>query len=111
MAPPDPYERAQVVVLFRSRLTDAAGVDYRAMADAMLERAKGFPGFVDFRSYQGVGDAGERLSVIWWETPEQLAAWRDDAEHRAAQKLGREKWYAWFRLEVCDRVRATHFER
>jgi heme-degrading monooxygenase HmoA len=105
----DPFEKARVVVLFRSQLTDAAGDDYRAMAAAMLERAQGMPGFVAFRSYQS--EDGERLSLIGWEDHETLAAWREDAEHRGAQKLGRERWYAWFRLEVCDRVRVTGFER
>jgi len=105
----DPYERARVVVLFRSELGDEAGPDYRATADAMLERARGMPGFVAFRSY--AGEDGERLSVIWWESHETLAAWRDDAEHRAAQRLGRDRWYRWFRLEVCDRVRTAGFER
>jgi heme-degrading monooxygenase HmoA len=104
----DPFERARVVVLFRSQLTDAAGDDYATMAAAMLERAKTMPGFVAFRTYRS--DEGERLSVIWWEDHETLAAWREDAEHRGAQKLGREKWYAWFRLEVCDRARASGFE-
>jgi heme-degrading monooxygenase HmoA len=105
----DPYESAGVVVLFRSELTSEAGEDYRTMADAMLERARSFPGFVAFRSY--AGEDGERLSVIWWEDHESLAAWRDDAKHRAAQQLGREKWYRWFRLEVCDRARSSRFGR
>lgn len=109
MAKGDPYERAGVVVLFRSELTDEAGEDYRTMAEAMLERARSFPGFVAFQSY--AGEDGERLSVIWWEDHESLAAWRDDAKHRVAQQLGREKWYQWFRLEVCDRRRASRFER
>jgi len=107
--PGNPYDRAQVVVLFRSALTDEAGDDYSAMAEAMLERARSFPGFVAFRRY--AGEDGERLSVIWWEDHETLAAWRDDAKHRAAQTLGREKWYRWFQLEICDRARASGYER
>ena len=98
-----------VIVLFRSRTTDAAGEDYAAMAQEMLERARTMDGFVDFRSY--AGDDGERLSVIWWRDEESMAAWRDDARHQLAQKAGRERWYAWFDLEVAHRVRQTTFDR
>ena len=98
-----------MVVLFRSALTGAAGDDYAAMAQAMVELASRSPGFVAVRQYAGEGD--ERLSVVWWEDHETLAAWRQNAEHLAAQKLGRDRWYQWFQLEICDRVRAYGFER
>jgi heme-degrading monooxygenase HmoA len=98
-----------VIVLFRSKLTRAAGEDYAAMADEMVERARSMPGFVDFRSYSG--DAGERLALVWWEDEESMAAWRDDARHRVAQQAGRDRWYSWFDLEVAHRVRQTQFER
>jgi heme-degrading monooxygenase HmoA len=75
------------------------------MAREMAERARAMPGFVDLRSYRG--EDGERLSLIWWEDEGTMAAWRDDARHRLAQRLGREKWYAWFDLEVAHRVRRT----
>jgi heme-degrading monooxygenase HmoA len=105
----DPYERAKVVVLFRSQLTAAAGDDYAAMAEALVARASTFPGFVAIRDY--TSPEGERLAVIWWEDHETLAVWREDAKHRAAQQLGRDAWYQWFHLEICDRLRASHFER
>jgi len=105
----DPHERAGVVVLFRSVLTDAAGQDYADLAEEMAARAADFPGFGDLRDY--TASSGERLAVIWWESQETLRAWREDVAHRMAQRLGRERWFAWFRLEVCDRVRASAFDR
>ena len=98
-----------VVVLFHSRLTGQAGEDYAAMADEMLARARGMPGFVSFRHYEGEG--GERLDVIHWRDEASLAAWRDDPRHRAAQKLGRERWYTSFEIEVAQLVREQRFER
>jgi heme-degrading monooxygenase HmoA len=98
-----------VVVLFRSRLAPEAGADYEAMAEEMLERARGMPGFVDFTPY--AGQDGERLAVVRWQDEATMAAWRSDARHRLAQRLGRERWYAWFSLEVAEVVRAYDFER
>jgi heme-degrading monooxygenase HmoA len=98
-----------LVVLFRSRLAPEAGADYHAMADEMLERARAMPGFVDFTHY--AAPDGERLAVVRWQDEATLAAWRSDERHRLAQRLGRERWYRWFSLEVAEIVRAYDFER
>ena len=92
-----------MIVLFRSRLRPEAGDDYAAMAEEMLARARTMPGFVDFKSFQAAD--GERLSVIWWEDEVGLRAWATDARHQVAQRLGREKWYASFELEVTQLLR------
>jgi len=93
-----------MIVLFRSQLTEAAGDDYAATAAAMVARARTMPGFVDFKHFQA--DDGERLAVIRWESEETLRAWAEDPEHRAAQRLGRERWYRYFRIDVAAVVRA-----
>jgi len=55
------------------------------------------PGFVDVRAY--TSDAGERLTVVWWEDEETLRAWRTHARHLVAQQAGRERWYEYYDLE------------
>jgi heme-degrading monooxygenase HmoA len=97
-----------VVVVFRSRLTAEAGDDYSAMAEEMLATAKEMPGFVEFKSFKS--DDGERVSLVYWQNHETMAAWRNHPRHRIAQSSGRSKWYAYFRLEVADIVRETRFE-
>ena len=98
-----------VVTLFRSRLTSQAGDDYAAMASEMLERAKAYPGFVAMKSFKS--DDGERLTVVWWESDELLAAWRKDARHLEAQKKGRERWYHYYHVEVASVLREHQFVR
>jgi heme-degrading monooxygenase HmoA len=98
-----------VIVLFRSMLTEDAGDDYAAMAEEMLARARTMPGFVDFKSF--AANDGERLSVIRWESQETLRAWTDDLRHVIAQRLGRQKWYRYFRVEVAEVVRSYGFDR
>jgi antibiotic biosynthesis monooxygenase (ABM) superfamily enzyme len=39
-----------LVILFRSRLTDAAGADYTAMDQELEASARQAPGFVDLKS-------------------------------------------------------------
>lgn len=98
-----------IVVLFRSRLADAAADGYADMASEMLARAKQMPGFIDFKSYKS--DDGERLSIIRWQDEVTLSHWRNDVRHRVAQQLGREKWYEYYKIEVAEVIRERHFEQ
>ncbi len=79
------------------------------MAQEMVETARTMPGFLDVKSYQA--EDGERLTVVKWQDEETLAAWREHARHRIAQRLGREKWYENFHLEVAHLVRSSEFQR
>jgi heme-degrading monooxygenase HmoA len=98
-----------IVVLFWSKLTGSAGEDYSSMAMEMVERARATPGFVDFKTFKS--EDGERLSIIHWQDEDTMRLWATDARHRLAQKLGREKWYQYFRLEVATVARGWDFHR
>ncbi len=97
-----------LVVLFRSKLVDAPD-GYAEMAQEMLDTAKSMPGFIDVKAFRA--DDGERLTVVWWQDEETLHAWRTHARHMVAQRLGREKWYQYYSLEVAEVKRTTSFER
>ena len=98
-----------VVVVFRSRLSPEAGADYSDMAAEMLSTAQEMPGFVEFKSFKS--DDGERVSLVYWQDHETMAAWRSHPRHRIAQGAGRSKWYSEYRIEVADVVRENKFER
>jgi heme-degrading monooxygenase HmoA len=98
-----------IVILFRSRLTAAAGADYTAMDERMFARASVAPGFVAVKSFRS--EDGERLTIVWWKDAESLARWRNDPEHRVAQETGRARWYEYYDMEVAEIVRESHFAR
>jgi heme-degrading monooxygenase HmoA len=98
-----------VVVVFRSRLSAEAGDDYSEMAAEMLSTAQEMPGFVEFKSFKS--HDGERVSLVYWQDHETMAAWRNHPRHRVAQSGGRAKWYSSYRIEVADIVRENKFER
>jgi heme-degrading monooxygenase HmoA len=98
-----------LVVLFRSKLTTAAGADYSAMDAMLFERVRGFPGFIAVKSF--LAEDGERLTVVWFRDEETLKAWREDARHRVAQQVGRERWYEYYDLEVAEVIRTSRFAR
>ena len=97
-----------ILVLFRSKLVDAPE-GYAEMAEEMEALAKTMPGFIDVKGY--VAEDGERLTVVRWENAETMRQWREHARHRVAQRAGREKWYAYYKMEVAEVVREASFER
>lgn len=99
--PEPPY----YVVVFTSRRTSEDG-GYAQMAERMLELARQQPGFLGFESVRDADGFG--ISVSYWTTEEAIASWAADAEHRGAQELGRQQWYASFELRVgrVERARA-----
>jgi heme-degrading monooxygenase HmoA len=90
----------EIVTVFRSRLREDAGDDYERTAAEMEQRARSMPGFVDFKLF--VADDGERVSLIVFASRSAHDAWRDDPEHRAAQRRGREEWYASYSIQVAE---------
>src|SRR4051812_15875263 len=106
----NPKEKfTMIVILFRSRLTAAAGADYAAM-DAELDRlVRNQPGFVDVKSF--IAADGERLTLVWWKDRETLAQWRNLPIHREAQESGRAKWYEYYKMEVAEVFRTSDFAR
>jgi len=73
----------------------------------MLELAAGQPGFLGVESVrdgEGVG-----ITVSYWSSLEAIGNWKQHAEHRVAQELGRTTWYSEYRLRVSRVERDEHF--
>jgi heme-degrading monooxygenase HmoA len=98
-----------ILILFRSRLTGTAGDDYVAMNDRMQALAQEADGFVDLKAFTAAD--GERLTIVRWRDLASLQKWRDDPRHRAAQEMGRERWYEDYVSEVAEVVRESRFVR
>jgi heme-degrading monooxygenase HmoA len=88
-----------IITIFRSRLRPEHIKEYEKVLARMRELVKSMPGFVSAKTF--TAPDGERVSIEIFESPEALAAWREHPEHREAQRLGREKFYAEFHIQVC----------
>src|SRR5471030_1323067 len=100
--PPPPY----FAVIFTSKRTQGDN-GYGEMADAMVCSAAQQPGFL------GVEAAREELgiTVSYWESLESISAWKRDASHLLAQKLGRETWYESYVTRICRVERDYDFSK
>lgn len=69
---------------------------YAEAAKLMLELASRQPGFLGFESArQEIG-----ISVSYWKSPEAIAAWKENLDHRQAQSRAKD-WYESFRVRIC----------
>ena len=100
----DTLQPPYYAVIFSNRRTPGDH-GYGDMAERMMERASEQPGFLGAESVRDADGVG--ITVSYWKDLDAVAAWRQDTEHREAQRRGREEWYAAFRLRVC-RVEREH---
>jgi heme-degrading monooxygenase HmoA len=101
---PAPPYYAVVFTSLRSS-DDAAG--YAATSGRMLALARQQPGFLGVESARGTDGLG--ITVSYWSSLEAIRAWREHAEHAAAQEAGRATWYTHYSLRICRVERAGDF--
>ena len=97
--PTPPY----YAVIFTTRRTDGDH-GYSAMADAMDKLAAEQPGYLGIESVRNAEGFG--MTVSYWADDASIKAWKALAEHLAAQRLGRERWYKHYELRVAKVERA-----
>jgi heme-degrading monooxygenase HmoA len=97
-----------MVVVFRARRTpDGVGEEYQHWFRRMSELARNMLGYISHKGY--VADDGDRLTLFEWESADTLRAWAVHPEHVPVKKLGREKFYAEYHLQVCELVRESKY--
>lgn len=86
-------------VIFTSvRLAAAESAEYAEAARRMDELAREQPGYLGIES---ATSGGLGLTVSYWATPEAARAWKAVGEHAAVQVIGRQRWYADYRVRIA----------
>ena len=98
-----------VVTVFRSRIRPENTDQFHELAARMLKLAESMPGFISYKSY--TAEDGERCSIIEFESPEHLQAWRQLPEHQQAMRTGRERFYLEYSSHIAEPTRTSRFER
>lgn len=98
--PTPPY----YAVIFTSQRTAADPAGYAAMAERMAELAAQQPGYLGVESTRDGEGLG--ITVSYWRSAQDIAAWRREIEHTAARDQGRAHWYSHYELRVAKVERA-----
>jgi heme-degrading monooxygenase HmoA len=102
--PKPPY----YVVTFSSVRTEI-DESYGDMATEMVKLAAQQPGYLGVESARD--SEGFGITNSFWADEASIIAWKRVADHLAAQKLGREKWYERYITRVARVERAYGFEK
>ena len=92
-------------VIFTATL-EAHQEGYEEMALKMEELAKKQLGFLGIESARNnIG-----ITVSYWKTEQAILDWKANMDHQMAQKLGKEKWYSWYKIRICKIEREYEFK-
>ncbi|GAA4055195.1 antibiotic biosynthesis monooxygenase family protein [Nonomuraea soli] len=96
-------------VIITSKLTSMDPEGYEVMNARMAELGRNWPGYLGRESVTRAD--GHELTVLYYRDEESIAAWKGDTEHLEAQRLGRERWYEYYDIQVARVERAYGFSR
>jgi heme-degrading monooxygenase HmoA len=97
-----------VIVLIRTKLRDDCDHRaYEALNAQMYEIVSKMPGFLGANGYASAD--GDEVGMIRFDSLDALRAWREHPEHLVTQARGKSEFYASYRIEVCEVVRAYDF--
>lgn len=93
-------------VIFTSK-RNAGDNGYSDMAERMETLCKDQPGFL------GMDHARNEIGITisYWKTLDDIKAWKANAEHLEAQRLGYEKWYSFYNVKICKVEREYGWEK
>lgn len=95
-------------VVFTS-LRTAGDEGYAQTAEEMVSLAAAQPGYLGMESARGEDGLG--ITVSYWRDEDAIRRWKAQADHVAAQRAGRERWYRAYQVRVCRVEREYGFER
>jgi heme-degrading monooxygenase HmoA len=98
------YKPPYYAVIFISKLSDNTQ-GYQQTADRMVELAQTMPGFLGFESARE--ESG--ITVSFWQDEASILNWKQQAEHKLAQKSGIKQWYASYEMHIARVERYKKF--
>jgi len=91
---PEPPYYAVIFINKRTELDDG----YVEMAERMVELAQKQHGYLGIESVREA--SGKGITVSYWKDMDSIRKWKQDTDHQVAQKLGKEKWYEGYQLQI-----------
>ncbi len=90
------------VVIFRAKARQL-DAEYGQLAGRLRELALAQFGCLDFCA---ATEGDQEIALSYWPDEASIRAWKQHADHLAAQQMGRERWYAAYSVEVAEVKRA-----
>lgn len=92
-------------VIFKAK-TKNQDSHYTETVAKMRELAFGQYNCIDFVA---VTEEEYEIAISYWNSEQDIINWKRDIEHSLAQKLGQQKWYQSYKVEVVEIKRSYSF--
>ena len=94
-----------IAVIFEVWPNSGRKQDYLNIAARLKPELEKIDGFISVERFQSLSDETKLLSLSFWRDEEAVKRWRNFAEHRQAQRLGRESVFCDYRIRVVSVMR------
>lgn len=98
-------EHAMIAVIFEVQPSPDGMATYLEHAARLRPLLEQMDGFISVERFQSLTSPGKILSLSFWRDEASVRAWREQAEHRATQAVGRAGVFDDYRLRVAAVVR------
>lgn len=95
--PPD----SRYVVIFRARAREL-DAEYGRVAEQLRDLALSQFGCLEFVA---ATEGDQEIALSYWRDEADIRRWKAQADHLVAQRLGRERWYSAYTVQVATIVR------
>ena len=79
--------------------------DYLETAAALRPLLDKIDGFISIERFESLAEPGKILSLGFFRDEAAIMAWRNTAQHREAQALGRDTFFSNYRLRIAEVTR------
>ena len=100
-----------IAVIFEVEMRPGRAQEYLDLAASLRPELEKIDGFISVERFQSMTTEGKYLSVSFWRDEQAVETWKNYAEHRAAQKRGKEEIFANYRIRVADVLRDYSMRR
>ena len=79
--------------------------DYLDIAARLRPELEKMDGFISIERFKSLSQGGKILSLSFWRDEEAIASWRQQEQHHAAQRAGRDRIFRDYRIRVATVAR------
>lgn len=94
-----------IVVIFEVTPKPGRAQEYFDLAAELRPELEKIDGFISVERFESRTEEGKYLSLSVWRDEEAVRAWRELAEHKAAQDKGKSEIFADYHIRVAEVVR------
>lgn len=97
-----------VMVVFRFHAHPQADLEeLGALTQEMVGHVSEMPGFGGIKDF--ASEDGEVVVIAEFDSLDSVDAWKAHPDHMAAQRRGRQEFFADYQIQVCELIRSNEF--